>query len=400
MLAKIAPGSADFHALGRYLVNGKGAAPSPDRVQWVMTHNLGTDDVDLAAKYMAATAASAPRCKKPVYHLMVAWHEREKPSAEVQQEIALKTLQMAGLADYQALIMGHGDTPHRHFHVMLNRVHPDTSKAWKTTEDYRKFDRIMRQLSDEYGFEYVPAHQFNADLTDELQQLPDSKAHRASKRGANTARVKWSKAAAREMGEHLSETLDRAGGVADLEHAAASLGLQFEAKGGGYVLGNADGYATLSSLGLKKSAQGYQRAHAKPPELAIFKDTGRSWFDIDKVDITRAFMAWGVTDKDDLVAAIKDAQAERIARMKPATRTALSTLVDAVGKPARPLNRRRVEKPTRTYLQNIIAAQTNRAAIERRRMLVAHRRRAVPGVYPHDRDNSPGTPEKPPNDRT
>jgi hypothetical protein len=382
MLAKITPASADFFALGRYLVNGKGGTPSPDRVQWVLAHNLGTDDVELAAKLMQATASSSPRCKKPVYHLMVAWHERERPSAEVQQAIALKTLQLAGLGEYQALVMGHGDTPHRHFHVMLNRVHPDTGKAWKTTDDYRKFDRIMRQLSDEYGFEYVPAHRFNPELTDELQQLPDSRAHRAAKGGAKTGRVKWSKAASREMGEYLSETLDRAGGVDDLEELAASLGLEFEAKGTGYVLGNAEGYATLSSLALKKSAQGYQRIHTPPVEVAVFKHSGRSWFDVDKVDITRAFMAWGVTDKDDLMQAIKDQQAERAARARPDTRTALSTLVTGSGKPAKPLKRPQQQRPTRDYMRNVIAAQTDKAAIERRRMMVAHRRRAVPAVQP------------------
>lgn len=387
MLAKITPASTDFFALGRYLVNGKGGAPSPQRVQWVLAHNLGTDDVELAAKMMQATAASSPRCKKPLYHLMVAWHERERPSTEVQQEIALKTLQMAGLGEYQALIMGHGDTPHRHFHVMLNRVHPDTAKAWKTTDDYRKFDRIMRQLSDEYGFEYVPAHQFNRDLTDELQQLPDTKAHRAAKGGAKTGRVKWSRAASREIGEYLSETLDRAGGVDDLEELAASLGLEFEAKGRGYVLGNAEGYATLSSLGLKKSAQGYQRIHAPIAEHAVFKDTGRRWFDIDKVDITRAFMAWGITDKDDLVRAIKDMQAERAARSKPDTRTALSTLASSSGRPAKPLKRNQ-QRPTLEYMRNVIAAQTDKAAINRRRMLVAHRRRAIPASPP---------PSEPPN---
>lgn len=387
MLAKIAPGSADFFALARYLVSGKGAEPSPQRVAWVMAHNLGTDDPDLAAKYMAATAASSPRCKKPVYHLMVAWHEREKPSEDVQREIAMKTLQLAGLSEYQALMMGHGDTPHRHFHVMLNRVHPETSKAWKTSDDYRKFDRIMRQLSDEYGFEYVPAHQFNPDMTDELQQLPGTKAHRAAKNGANTGRVKWSKAASRKMGEYLSETLDRAGGPEDLEQLADSLGLQFQPKGGGYVLGNADGYATLSSLGLQKSAQGYQRKPQPAPDLTIFKDNGRRWFDIDKVDITRAFMAWGIADKDDVVQAIKDVQAERAARHKPQTRTALSTLTDALGRPAKPPRRPRKEPATRLTMQALIANQTDKAAIQRRRMLVAHRRRAMRSAYLHDTDH-------------
>lgn len=380
MLAKIAPCSADFFALARYLRDGKGGTPGPDRVTWVMTHNLGTDDVELAAKYMAATAASSPRCKKPLYHLMVAWHARERPSEDVQREIALRTLQLAGLDEYQALVVGHGDTAHRHFHVMLNRVHPDTGRAWKTNDDYRKFDRIMRQLSDAYGFEYVPSHQFNPELTDELQQLPDSQAHRASKRGANTGRIKWSRSAARELGAHLSETLDRGATAEDVEQLAASLGLSFEAKGGGYVLGNGEGYATLSSLGLQKSAHGFARKHGPQPSADIFPDNGRRWFDFDKVDITRAFMAWGITDMDDVRQAIKDVQAERAARFAPKTRTALSTLIPA--SPAKLLRRSPAASMPRAHLQLLIARQTDRAAITQTRLAIARRARDLPAQRP------------------
>jgi len=385
MLAKIAPGSADFFALARYLRDGKGGTPGPDRVKWVMTHNLGTDDVELAAKYMAATAASSPRCKKPVYHLMVAWHARERPSEDVQREIALKTLQMAGLDEYQALVMGHGDTAHRHFHVMLNRVHPDTGRAWKTTDDYRKFDRIMRQLSDEYGFEYVPSHQFNPELTDELQQLPDSKAHRASKRGASTGRIKWSRAAARQLGQHLSETLDRGATAEDVEQLAASHGLKFEAKGGGYVLGNADGYATLSSLGLEKSAHGYQRKRGREIPFTIFPDNGRRWFDVDKVTITRAFMAWGITDMDDVRQAIKDVREERAARFAPKKSTALSTLTSTPTRP--PVRRTAAKKLTPAHIQQLVARQADRAAIERVRLSISRQQR--PGPRPDNPADDP-----------
>lgn len=83
----------------------------------------------LAARYMEATASRSTRCMKPVYHPMVAQHERERPSAEIMHEVARRTLEMAGLGGHQALVMGHGDTPHRHFHVMLDRVHPETRRA-------------------------------------------------------------------------------------------------------------------------------------------------------------------------------------------------------------------------------------------------------------------------------
>lgn len=417
MLCKVAPTSSDFHALARYLIQGKGGKPHPDRVQWAFTQNLGTDDALLAARYMEATASRSTRCMKPVYHLMVAWHERERPSFEVMQDVARKTLKMAGLAEHQALVMAHGDTLHRHFHIMLNRVHPETLKAWKTSEDFKRFDRIMRQLSDDYGFEYIPSHSFNPELTDELPQLPDSKSRRAAKKGANTDRMKWSNRACREFGEYLSTDLDRATTIDDLNQLAADHGLVFEPKGSGIVLGNSQGYATLSSLGLALSANGMVRRRAEPFDIKASRSPQRHWFDVDGVDITRAFMNWGFANKDDLIAAINDQQAARAAsaaardaknrlpahpqpapprRARPETRTALSTPRDGMGRPAMPLTRKPT-RPKKDYIESLVRAQTDQAVIERRRRLISQHCKHMPQLQPPNLDMLPG--DKPPRGR-
>lgn len=415
MLAKVAPTSSDFHALARYLVQGKGGEPHPDRVQWMFAQNLGTDDPLLAARYMEATASRSTRCAKPVYHLMVAWHERERPSAEVMQEIARRTLNMAGLSEQQALVMGHGDTPHRHFHIMLNRVHPESRKAWPANNDFKQFDSIMRRLSDEYGFEYVPAHSFDPEMTDELPQLPDSKAYRAARKGADTNRIKWSRRASREFGEHLSENLDQATTIEDLNMLAADHGLAFVPKGGGIVLGNSEGYATLSSLGLIMTANGKVRRKAAPINITMPRPPLRHWFDVDAVDITRAFMSWGLADKADLMNAIHDQRIERLNRVptkptppllphllptaptfKPAHRTALSTPRDGIGRPAK--SGRTAKPKSRDYLDALIAAQTRRDVIERRRQLITRQHRALPGSAAiHPRTQNPW--DKPPHGR-
>lgn len=391
MLCKVAPVSSDFHALARYLLKGKGDT-HPDRVQWMFTQNLATDDPLLAARFMEATASRSTRCVKPVYHLMVAWHERERPSSDIMQEVARRTLEMAGLEGHQALVMGHGDTPHRHFHIMLNRVDPETRKAWKTSDDFKRFDRIMRILSDEYGFEYAPAHSFDPELTDELPQLPDSKSYRAAKRGFKTDRIKWSKRASREFGEHLSENLDRATTLDDLQTLASDHGLRFEQKGRGIVLGNSEGYATLSSLNLALTANGMVRQRRDP--LDVFKSSPpqRHWWDVDAVDLTRAFMSWGLTTREDLKQVIQDQRTEREKKatnrrpeailsalsikslFKPRTRTALSTPRDSMMRPANNTSRPRRPRPTKDYLDALIEAQTRSAIIERRRHMIARRR--------------------------
>lgn len=324
MLAKVAPPSNDFQALTRYLMRGKSGTPDPKRVAWLFTQNLPTDDPLLAAKYMEATAQLSARTRKAAYHLMVAWHEEERPTPELMQDVARQTLQRAGLKEYQALVMGHGDKPHPHLHILLNRVHPESGRAWKTNHDFARFDRIMRDLADAHGFAFVPAHAFNPDLTDTLPKLPDSPATYAGKRGAATLRPQWSKRDARALGESLSEDLTHASTTEDVVQMLADHGLVLEAKGRGHVIGNAGGYAKLSSLALHPTAHELGRLREAAATLTPSMRHRRRVFDIDGIDITRAMMAFGLADRDDLAAAVEDARRERQARRK---RAASSTML-------------------------------------------------------------------------
>ena len=321
MLAKVAPPSNDFHALARYLVRGKSGTPDPKRVAWMFTQNLPTDDPLPAAKYMEATAQLSARTRNAAYHLMLAWHANERPTPEAMQAVARQTLQMAGLAEHQALVMGHGDKPHPHLHILLNRVHPDTGRAWKTNHDFARFDRIMRDLADAHGFAFTPAHAFNPELTEALPKLPDSPATYAGKRGAPTLRPQWSKAQARAMGERISEDLTMAATPDDVLDALAQHGLAVEAKGKGHVVGNAHGYAKLSSLGLTASAKHLARMvgtmPSQPHSTMPSRQHGRTVFDVDAVDIARAFQTLGLLTEEDVRQAIDDVKAERQARRKP-----------------------------------------------------------------------------------
>lgn len=258
MLAQLEKPTNDFFALARYLVEGRQCPPHPDRVAWTVVENLPTDDPLLAAHYMTAAAEQSKRCRNACYHTIIAWAKEEAPSPEVMQEVARKTLELAGLDEHQALIMGHGDKAHAHLHMMVNRVHPATGKAWSTSHDYRRFDRIMRQLSEEYRFRYVPAHAFNPEITDDLSQKPASGAVYAARKGAHTDRPQWSRKDARRIGAKLSEPFDRAATWDDLAIAAAQDGLVLEAKGQGLIVGSRRGYVKFSALKLTTSAKGFE----------------------------------------------------------------------------------------------------------------------------------------------
>ncbi len=315
MLAKIVPPTNDFHALARYLVEGATKPPNPDRVAWVFGHNLPTDDPDLAATLMTATAQRSKRCKKAAYHAMIAWAPNERPTPEQMQEIARKTLELAGLGEHQALVMGHGDTPHRHLHMLINRVHPTTGRAWETKHDYALFDRIMRQLSDEHGFRYIPAQRFNPEETADLPKKPNTRATRAAKRGAATDRPQWSRTASRALGADTTERLDRATTWDDLDDTFAEHGLILEAKGTGLVVGNARSYSKFSSLGLAASAKDFEARFGGPYVPAATRPTRpptrRPLFTVDAVDIVRFLAIYGLADASDVRQAIDDVTATR-----------------------------------------------------------------------------------------
>lgn len=330
MLAKIAPPTNDFAEVARYLVHGRPGAPqNRRRVAWVMAQNLPTDDPALAAIYMQATAQLSARTRKPAYHLMIAWHAQERPTREAMQEVAKQTLLLAGLAEHQALIMGHGDKPHPHLHILLNRVHPYTGRAWKTAHDFARFDDIIRQLAEAYGFAHVPAHTYNPEPTDDREKLPNSRATYAAKRGARTSRPQWSRRISLTFGAELSEDLTLASTTDDVVQLLADRGLRVEAKGKGFVVGDDDTYAKLSSLPLTCSA--------RSRELLRFAATPRQHtqplFEVDAVDIVRALHTVGLISREDVRAAIDDASHQRNARRRASASTFLSPML-AAARPA------------------------------------------------------------------
>lgn len=315
MLARAEPPTNDFLALARYLVHGRERPIHPERVAWSFAQNLPTSDPENAAILMAATAALSKRCRSACYHVMITWAERERPTPEVMQEIALKTLGLANLGEHQALIMGHGDKPHRHLHMMINRVHPETGRAWKTSHDYARLDDIMRQLSGEHGFEYVPAHAFNPDLTEDLPKKPNSRASRAARRGPKTVRPQWSRKSSRRFAERISEKLDQASTWDDLAQLFADEGLELEAKGKGHVVGNAASYTKLSALGLQKTAKGFERQRPARPVRKSRKPGSRSILAIDGVEFARALATFGLADKSVIRNAVAEAQGQRSSRI-------------------------------------------------------------------------------------
>lgn len=147
MVPRVAKAGRSFKGAALYYLHDKGAKTT-ERVAFVETANLPTNDPDIAIEHMVDTARNAAALKKaagikggrplekPVYAFSVAWHPSEDPSKAEQLEAAQEAVKRLGLANHQAVFIGHNDTDHPHVHVLVNRVCPETGRAAYLSNDH------------------------------------------------------------------------------------------------------------------------------------------------------------------------------------------------------------------------------------------------------------------------
>lgn len=193
MIPRVAKTGRSFKGAGLYYLHDKGAL-TDDRVAFVETANLPTNDADIAIAHMIDTATHADQLKAqagikggrkmqtPVYCYSLAWHPSETPTKAEQLQAVRETLDRLGVSDRQAIIIGHNDTDHTHVHVMVNRVCPETGKAATMGND-----RLT--LSDW-------AHDYR-EKRGELHFCPERSKNRAKRKGGeyvkdqSTTRQEW-----------------------------------------------------------------------------------------------------------------------------------------------------------------------------------------------------------------
>lgn len=71
MIAKTSSGKR-FGPLADYLAHGRSGVET-DRVAWTASRNLGTEDPELAAALMQATARQSALVQTPVYHVAISF---------------------------------------------------------------------------------------------------------------------------------------------------------------------------------------------------------------------------------------------------------------------------------------------------------------------------------------
>ncbi|HYW06566.1 MAG TPA: relaxase/mobilization nuclease domain-containing protein [Longimicrobium sp.] len=230
-----------FKGLANYLRDGHLGEERPERVAWMETRNLPTQNPEVAACFMAATARRSVRTEKPLYHFSVSFDRNDLVDRAMMRRVADRTLRDLGLDGYQVVIVAHCDRAHPHMHFMVNRVHPERGTAWSNSWAYGRIERTLRAQEVELGLRVVPGK--HARVPAQPGREPERAAVRAVRGDSDfIARVQ------REAGPVLAN----AGSWADVERGLAIHGLSVRVKGGGLVV--TDGAREVKASQIDRSA--------------------------------------------------------------------------------------------------------------------------------------------------
>ena len=228
---------ASFSGLGTYLMK------DPDRVAWTRTRHLASRDVREVVHEMRATANLSSRCMKPVYHVSLSFAAEDQPTSAHMEAACDAVLQDLGLQEHQVQMVAHNDTAHPHVHMMINRVHPETGKAWSRSHDYRKIEHTLRRLEKQHGYRRVETR---ADRSQTLRSGEVREAYR-------TGEVPFVWLVREVAGE---AQVSRANSWGHLARRLQKAGLYIEARPRGMVF--TDGYQYVAASRVSKALSRYQ----------------------------------------------------------------------------------------------------------------------------------------------
>lgn len=251
MIGKIPRPGRGFRGSFQYLMHGKrDAGRDPDRLAWMETRNLFVDNPDRIPSMMRATAAQSRTCQKPVYHMIISWRPDEAPSDLTMREVADQALADLGLGEHQAVLAAHRDTDHRHLHILVNRVHPETGKAWHTSKDWARFERSIARQALERGLVMVDGrHNTPEQMKRDNKRARDSEYQMAKRLGREVPKERWSVEEIRSRRGQLAPLFAQSRSWDQLTRLLRAEGLTLTAKGQGLVIDDGMGFMKLSDLG-------------------------------------------------------------------------------------------------------------------------------------------------------
>lgn len=219
---------SSFARLADYLTNHQG---NECRVGDVALTNVLSEGYDFALAEIQATQTLNTRAKgDKTYHLMVSFREGENPSPGVLKEIEQKIADGLGLGEHQRLSVLHRDTDNLHFHLAINKIHPQKLTMHEPYYDKKKLAKLCKNLEQEYGLQI--------DNHEAKKTVSQANAQNMERAGGMESLIGWTQ---RECGEALK----KASSWEEFHQVLSEHGLALQERGRGFVI--TDGKTTIKS---------------------------------------------------------------------------------------------------------------------------------------------------------
>lgn len=231
MIGKSGTGGS-FKGLSNYL---EGGGQEAEKMEWKEVRNLADDHPGHYTRMMEDTAEMS-RAEKPVYHLSVSYSPEDNPSRAAMVNDADSILKHMELDDHQAVIISHTDKDYKHMHLMVNRVNPDTGKAWNPWNDRQKYRLKLREIEASRGYQ---------QLLKMEREPPSIGLTRGEYKQLEQHGVEKMPLKAKTEFYQVHEIFDQAKGWEDVRQSLNEIGLDVRRKGRGGVLHDAASGKTM-----------------------------------------------------------------------------------------------------------------------------------------------------------
>lgn len=239
MIGEIRSGSS-FQGLTHYLLHGS-AATHRKTPAWVELRNLSTHSPEHASKEMAAVAAENSRVQRPVYHLILSPAPEDQLTREQWTRLADRVLEGLGLDEHQAVVALHNDTGTPHLHLAINRVHPQTSRAWATWRSKTRLEGILRTVERDWSLRRVEGRlASDRPAPARSSDLPPPTRRQDLHRPGTSKLSEWRRT--------LHPHFEKATSWTDLAARLDANGVRVTARGRGLVVGDDEQVVKVSSI--------------------------------------------------------------------------------------------------------------------------------------------------------
>lgn len=236
-----------FERLAGYVVD-RGGLPNGERVIGARITNCEFgDDLEDAIREIEGVQARNQRTRMDKsYHLVVSFPEGERPNAEQLRDIEDHLVASIGFAEHQRISAVHDDTDNLHVHVAINKIHPETYRAFEPHFDKRKLMAACRELEVKHGLTLD-----NHGLADDRKgpHRPDHAA-KMEVHGGRQSLAAWIET---QVKDQLIEAAATAHSWSVLHDQLHAHGLALKPRGAGFVIGSLDSAAHVKASSVHRS---------------------------------------------------------------------------------------------------------------------------------------------------